>query len=558
MDKAQSSARDFAKAQQEFVDLFLRGHPVEGTQLGIPGAHDSRLSPADPRERADLIDELTTRAHGLREASKASVVLDDVVDGELAVAGVHGMRIVEDGLRPYARNPGVYVDEVARGIYSLLARRDIPVEQKVGALTSRLLATPDHLARGQRQVSGAPRVLVDNAIGDAEGAVQFLERELRDFVLALPEDSRKRDLEQARQGAVEAVRSFSQFVVGLAATATEEFALGREAFEALLHDVHQVPYTADQLAERGRDIAGDLEGELEQAAVKAVKHPRWWEMAAAVEERHPSRASLLDDYRRMLEQAREFVQQHDLIDVTKVGPLVVQATPPFARANLPFAAYVAAPPFAAGGHGEFWVTPPPDGISAEDERAVLRRHHQGRLLVSCVHEAYPGHHAQLDHASRVKRPLRHFFSSTVFAEGWALYCEHLMRREGFLMDTPDGPTLEISMLRDQLWRALRIVIDVGLHCDGMSREQAVALLVDRHVLDRDSAESEVMFYCSAPTQPMSYMVGRILMTDVIEKCRVARSGSDVPLGRVRDEVLSHGSLPFPLLERVLELDRRPV
>ena len=168
-------------------------------------------------------------------------------------------------------------------------------------------------------------------------------------------------------------------------------------------------------------------------------------------------------------------------------------------------------------------------------------------------KGYPGHHAQLDHASRVKRPLRHFFASVVFTEGWALYCEDLMRREGFLMDGSDGPPLEISMLRDQLWRALRIVIDVGLHCNGMSREQAVALLVDRHVLDRESAESEVMFYCSAPTQPMSYMVGRTLMTDVIEKCRLARGGSQVPLGRVRDQVLSHGSLPFPLLERALGL-----
>jgi uncharacterized protein (DUF885 family) len=128
-----------------------------------------------------------------------------------------------------------------------------------------------------------------------------------------------------------------------------------------------------------------------------------------------------------------------------------------------------------------------------------------------------------------------------------------MRREGFLLDGPDGPLLEISMLRDQLWRALRIVIDVGLHCKGMTREHAVALLVDKHVLNQDSAEAEVMYYCGAPTQPMSYMVGRILMEGVIEKCRAARGESSESLGKVRNEVLSHGSLPFPLLERVMGL-----
>jgi uncharacterized protein (DUF885 family) len=152
----------------------------------------------------------------------------------------------------------------------------------------------------------------------------------------------------------------------------------------------------------------------------------------------------------------------------------------------------------------------------------------------------------------VKRPLRHFFASNVFSEGWGLYCEDLMRREGFMLDGADGAQLEISMLRDQLWRALRIVVDVGLHCKGMTREQAVALLVDKHVLDRASAESEVMYYCSAPTQPLSYMIGRILMAEVIEKCRT-KKGANVSTGRIRDEVLSHGSLPFPLLERVLGL-----
>jgi len=447
----------------------------------------------------------------------------------------------------------MYLDAVVRGLYSLLARTDLSIDQKASSLVARLLATPDRLARGQRQILRPPRVLVENAIGDAEGALQFLKQEIRDFVEAMPDGERKRDLEEARQKSLDAVESFRRFVAGLEAIATDEFALGRAAFDALLHDVHQVPYDADELGDLGSRVVAEVEAGLEKASLTAAQHRRWWEVVAALESRYPTRASLLDDYRRILERAREFVLQHDLVDLTKVGPLVVQATPPFARSNLPFAAYIPAPTFASLGRGEFWVTPPSETLGCDEERAVLRRHHAGRLLVACVHEAYPGHHVQFEHAAHVKRPLRHFFASTVFSEGWGLYCEDLMRRKGFLMDGPDGPLLEISMLRDQLWRAIRIVIDVGLHCKGMTREQAVALLVDKHVLDQDSAEAEVMYYCSAPTQPMSYMVGRILMAGVIEKCRMARNTPDASLGRVRDEVLSHGSLPFPLLERVMGL-----
>lgn len=181
---------------------------------------------------------------------------------------------------------------------------------------------------------------------------------------------------------------------------------------------------------------------------------------------------------------------------------------------------------------------------------ALSRHHRGRMAVACVHEGYPGHHVQFAHAAHVKRPIRHLFASNVFSEGWGLYCEDLMRREGFLRECADGGAIEISMLRDQLWRALRIVIDVGLHCFGMTRKGAVDLLVKAHVLDRPNAEAEVMYYCSAPTQPMSYMIGRLLMEETIQRCHALR-GRSTPIGRVRDEVLSHGSLPFPLLERAM-------
>jgi uncharacterized protein (DUF885 family) len=87
----------------------------------------------------------------------------------------------------------------------------------------------------------------------------------------------------------------------------------------------------------------------------------------------------------------------------------------------------------------------------------------------------------------------------------------------------------------------------------MTRAQAVDLLVQKHVLEKESAEAEVMYYCSAPTQPMSYTVGRLAMEEVVRKCRAARGGPKVPVGRVRDEVLSHGSLPFPLLEKAMGL-----
>jgi hypothetical protein len=412
-----ADAEPFEREQRRFVELYLRCNPLDGTQLGIAGAHDAALPPVDPRVRADLFAELTTSAHALRDAAERSGVPDNIVDGELAIAGVRGMRIVEDALRPHARNPGVYLDGVVRGVYSLLARTDLSFEQKLEPLVARLHATPEFLMRAERHLSRAPRVLVDNAIGDAEGALQFLEQDLGDFVRTVPELTGKNELAAGRQRAIDAMRAFGQFVAGLIATSTDEFALGRAAFEALLHDVHHVRHDSDELVELGRSVVADLEHDLELAGIKAAGNVRWWECATVLEDRHPTRAALLDEYQRMLERAREFVQKRGLLDLARVGPLIVRATPQFARANLPFAAYVPAPPFASSGRGEFWVTLPAEMESDDDARATLRRHHPGRLLVACVHEAYPGHHAQFEHAAHVKRPVRHSLHRPSFLKG---------------------------------------------------------------------------------------------------------------------------------------------
>jgi hypothetical protein len=117
-------------------------------------------------------------------------------------------------------------------------------------------------------------VLVDNAIGDVDGALQFLRDELGEFVLHLPEDSRNGELERARGIALEAVLSFQGFVQQLLSEASDEFALGRTAFEALLRDVHQIQFDADELNDLGQSTVADLESELARASQSAAGHPR--------------------------------------------------------------------------------------------------------------------------------------------------------------------------------------------------------------------------------------------------------------------------------------------
>jgi uncharacterized protein (DUF885 family) len=133
----------------------------------------------------------------------------------------------------------------------------------------------------------------------------------------------------------------------------------------------------------------------------------------------------------------------------------------------------------------------------------------------------------------------------VFAEGWALYCEELMKEKGFY---PDAGSI-IIQLKDQLWRACRVVIDVRLHTGKFSFEDAVEMLVRTARLEEVSAEAEVRRYTQTPTQPLSYLIGRIeierLHRDFVKKY------PHVSLKDFHDRLLSYGTIPVRLVHEQL-------
>ena len=166
--------------------------------------------------------------------------------------------------------------------------------------------------------------------------------------------------------------------------------------------------------------------------------------------------------------------------------------------------------------------------------------------MTALHEGYPGHHLQLSVANRIESLVRRQLGTTVFIEGWALYCEEMMEEEGFLAD----PRNVLFRLKDQLWRACRVVIDVGLHCSGMSFDEAVDMLVGVAKLERENAAAEVRRYTKTPTQPMSYLIGKKQILELREERRAAE-GRRFNLKRFHDRLLSFGSIPVAMIRTAM-------
>ena len=163
-----------------------------------------------------------------------------------------------------------------------------------------------------------------------------------------------------------------------------------------------------------------------------------------------------------------------------------------------------------------------------------------------AHEAIPGHHYQLSLQQENTRlpKFRRFASYPAFSEGWALYCESLGPELGLYKD----PYQKIGALGDEIHRAIRLVVDVGMHTKGLTREQAIKYMMDNEPISEQGATAEIERYMAIPGQALAYKTGALKLRELRARYQ-KQLGARFNLRAFHDEILAGGSMPLAVLER---------
>ncbi|MGE5140126.1 MAG: DUF885 domain-containing protein, partial [Rudaea sp.] len=428
----------------------------------------------------------------------------------------------------------------------LLASRDFaPRRERIHNMTARLEALPDVLAAGRANLENPPRILTEIAIEDAMGGIEFCDS----LIPRLSAD--RTDVPASFRAAVgrarQALDDYLRFLRhDLLLVSRGPIGIGRANFEAILIQEHLLPYSVDQLLDAAQRVFQETLRELAAWAKRIDPQLTWREIVDQARDEHPSPARLLAAYRKEVERLRVFTRDHDLVGLPDEECEVVE-TPPFDRALNSFAAYVGPAPFDADQRGQFWVTPIDTRASRAAQREQMQEHCNYLYPVTAAHEAYPGHHVQLVRANKAGSRWRRHFSSPLFAEGWALYCEELMDRAGYYRDA----RTKLFQLKDRLWRAARVTIEIGIHCYEMSLNDAAGFLVDHVGMTPTMARAETHRYAAEPTQPLSYLIGEL------EVFRLYDRFAELSLREFHDLLLDSGTIPFSLVEREMEEKIKP-
>ncbi len=166
-----------------------------------------------------------------------------------------------------------------------------------------------------------------------------------------------------------------------------------------------------------------------------------------------------------------------------------------------------------------------------------------------LHEAIPGHHYQISLQQENQQLPRfsRFLWYGAYGEGWALYCESIGKELGLYSD----PRQRIGALGDEMHRAIRLVVDVGMHWKSWTREQAIEFMIANEPISQDGAVAEIERYMALTAQSLSYKIGQLKISELRSRCEM-RLGPHFSLPQFHDEVLRNGCMPLNILEKRLD------
>lgn len=314
---------------------------------------------------------------------------------------------------------------------------------------------------------------------------------------------------------------------------------GKHWYEFMIKVHTTLPLTAEEIHQFGRDEVSRILNEM-----KIVKNEVKF------------KGSLAEFFEFLRNDSQFYFEKpEDLVNAYQNIKLKIDATLPKLFNVFPKADYIVkkVPDFQAqSSAGAYYSSPSPDG-----ERPgvfyinTYNMKSQPKFLMETlsIHEAAPGHHFQIALQQEIEGlpDFRKYGGITVFNEGWALYAESLGKELGLFTD----PYMWYGRLVDEQLRAMRLVVDTGLHAYGWSREQAIQYMMDNSSMAMSDVEAEVERYIVTPGQALAYKIGQRKIQQLRELGE-EKLGNKFDIKEFHAQVLMDGSLPMPLLEKKIK------
>ncbi|HET9653193.1 MAG TPA: DUF885 domain-containing protein [Usitatibacter sp.] len=524
-----------------FVDEFIEADFAEQPGQAVrAGRHefDGRLPELTPAAFARRIE----RLHAARDRAAAFDSLTEAqrFERDYLVATIDGDLFWLETMRQPFVNPAFYGFALSPDVY--LEREYAPLDQRLRAFVKYQQGIPAAVRQAQQNLrSPMPRTYVQLGHIIVGGLVHHFENDVAGIFAPVADAGLQEQLRASNAAAIAALKDFDAWIQSQLPTATEDFAIGAERFQQMLHDTERVDMALPELKAMGeRDLERNLAA-LKQACLSVMPGSPVKACVERVQARKPVEGPVKAAAKQLVE-LRKFIVDKRVVDIPSDELAIVREAPPHRRWN---AAYMSAPgPYEKSLPSIFFIAPPDPAWSEAEQRAYIPDSHD--LLFISVHEVWPGHFLQHLYANRVTSKVGRLYRSYAFSEGWAHYAEEMMLEEG--LDRGD-PGIRVAQVINALLRDVRYLSAIGLHTGGMTVAQSEAMFREKAFQDPGNARQQAARGTFDPAYG-NYTLGKLMIRELREEW-TAKHGGRAAWREFHDKLLSYGSPPIPLVRKAM-------
>jgi uncharacterized protein (DUF885 family) len=566
-----STADDaFEVLAQQYLGELASFSPVSATQIGDHSA-DDQLDDVSAKAR-----ERTAKKYRDYLALLAAIDRDELSRANQVDAGLLRNELESnlwriETLQEWAWNPLYYVNISGGAIYGLLARDFAPVGTRLASAAARLEQLPRFLgqARQSLEPERVPKIHAETAVKQNPGLLSIIDAMILPEMDALEPAARTR-LEAAIEIARDAIAEHQTWLEEeLLPRAAGDFRVGAELYDRKLAFALQSDLGRKEIRARAEAEYEAVRNQMYEISkeIYAETHPytafpdtpdeayKQVIIRAALEKAYaklPPRDGIVEVAKQQLQQATDFVVEHNIVTVPE-DPVDIIIMPEFQRGVS--VAYLDPPgPLDKGQSAFYAVAPLPEDWTDEQVESFLREYNLYSIQNLTIHEGVPGHYLQIALSNRYPSTLRSVLWSGPMVEGWAVYAERVMVDEGY---NDNDPLQKLIMLKWYLRAVTNAIIDSAIHVDGMTRDQAMKLMIEGGFQEESEAAGKWVRAQLTSAQLSTYFVGyqeHIEMRQAVE----AAWGEEFTLRRYHDQALSYGSPPVKYVRALMLNEDIPI
>jgi uncharacterized protein (DUF885 family) len=539
---------DLAAITDEFVYGSLALSPVSATSAGYHEHKGVKLdeqiddfSPAGMDQQRKFYSDFHNRLAAIQQDSLSA---EDKADFQILDNQVNLSLLDLDKIHSYQHNPTVYVELVGSALFNPFVLEYAPIDQRYHAIIARLQKIPALMQQGQANLVDSADVWNRVAQEENEGNLDLIDKTLR----AKAPDALKADYDRAAGPALDALRGFTKFLKEDLSKKPADWRLGKENYDL------KFAYTLVS-GKKPEQVLAEAEAALKDVRDQMTKLAAPLSAKAALDkiaQQHTTPDAFMDQAKKDLEEATNFVREKHLVDYPQSANLQVIPTPEFMRGIYSVAGFNAAPALEPQLGAFYWVTPIPPNMPKASVESKLREYNRYGLMEITIHEAMPGHYVQFQFANALepksRRLLRSLFGNGPYVEGWAFYTQQMMSDEGFMDNSKE---LRLTLLKQQLRVITNAILDIRLQTMGMTEQQAMDLMVNDAFQEKQEASGKYQRAQLSSSQLPMYFIGWRGWLDTRADYQ-KRKGTAFQLEQFHDAALKESSVPLPALGALLQ------